>query len=343
MSFPSEKKASEITVAVIIPYYNGSNFIRRSAKSVVEQTMKANEFVVVDDGSTEEEHQKLIEVSEEIGFTVLRKDNGGQGSARNFGVENTKSKYICFLDQDDFFLKHHIETLVKGIDPYDLHFGWVYADLMEADGDGNISRTEMVTHHSTHPKRHITDLIGNDMFVLPSASLIAREAYEDVGGFDPQFTGYEDDDLFLRMFRRGYTNRFIDKSVTVWCINTDSTSYSIRMSRSRLRYIKKLCALFPDDKDKNRFFVRDLIHPRFTKLVIGEARRAVRCPSSKQDKKMRAHRDELISIMDEYIDVIKRSTKLNRKVYRRMRWRSMRIKIYNMLFGTIISKISETR
>ncbi|MEH0294214.1 glycosyltransferase family A protein [Agrobacterium sp. CCNWLW71] len=343
MSAPLEKKDSEITVAVIIPFYNGSKFIRRSALSVINQTMRPNEFVVVDDGSTEEEHQNLLEIAREIGFTVLRKENGGQGSARNFGVENTKSKYICFLDQDDFFLKHHIETLVRGVSPNDLHFGWVYADLMEADGDGNISRTEMVAHHSSHPKRHITDLIGNDMFVLPSASLIGREAFEDVGGFDPQFTGYEDDDLFLRMFRRGYTNKFIDEPVTVWCINTDSTSYSIRMSRSRLKYIKKLCALFPDDKDKNRFFVRDLIHPRFTKLVIGEARRAVRCPSSKQEKKMRAHREELIAIMDEYIQVIRRSTKLKKKVYRRMLWRSRRIKIYNMFFGRLITKIVEGR
>ncbi|WP_407976093.1 glycosyltransferase family 2 protein [Brucella pseudogrignonensis] len=298
------------TVAVVIPYYNGSKYIERSAHSVLNQTRKPDEFIVIDDGSDEDEGNKLNEIASRMGFKVARKENGGQGSARNFGVEQTNSKYICFLDQDDFFLKPHIQTLLNAVDRDDPHFGWVYGDLMEADEDGNIIRSDMVTYHSTHPKRFINDLIAQDMHILPSASLINREAYEAVGGFDPQFTGYEDDDLFLRIFRKGYSNYFIHKPVTVWCINNNSTSYSVRMSRSRLKYIKKLCSTFPDDTDKKRFYVRDLVYPRFNALVIGEAFRSLMPPSSPQDKKMALHRDELIELMNEYISVIKGSTVL---------------------------------
>lgn len=246
MKMPHQETASRIeTVAVIIPYYNGSKYIRRSAESVLAQTVPATEFVVVDDGSSPEEAALLDEIAQSMGFRVLRKENGGQGTARNYGVAHTSSRFICFLDQDDFYLKTHIATLLDAVPLDDPHFGWVYGDLMEADGEGNIVRSDMVKQHALHPKRFINDLLANDMFVLPSASLIERTAFEAVGGFDPQFTGYEDDDLFLRIFRRGYTNYFVDKAVTVWCINSESTSYSIKMSRSRLRYVKSSARSFP--------------------------------------------------------------------------------------------------
>ncbi|MBZ5760000.1 MULTISPECIES: glycosyltransferase family 2 protein [Rhizobium] len=314
MKMPHQETASRIeTVAVIIPYYNGSKYIRRSAESVLAQTVPATEFVVVDDGSSPEEAALLDEIAQSMGFRVLRKENGGQGTARNYGVAHTSSRFICFLDQDDFYLKTHIATLLDAVPLDDPHFGWVYGDLMEADGEGNIVRSDMVKQHALHPKRFINDLLANDMFVLPSASLIERTAFEAVGGFDPQFTGYEDDDLFLRIFRRGYTNYFVDKAVTVWCINSESTSYSIKMSRSRLRYVKKLCSQFPDDVDKRRNYVRDLIAPRFTHMIISDAFTAVAFSKTPQQKKMAAYKDELVEIMNGYVETIFGCTKLSIK------------------------------
>jgi GT2 family glycosyltransferase len=105
--------------------------------------------------------------------------------------------------------------------------------------------------------------------VLPSATLISKKAYLAVGGFDEQFSGYEDDDLFLRLFRAGYSNYFIDTPVVVWCINTESTSFSIRMSNSRLLYFTKLAREFDD-----RILVNYLI-PRCEPFFISEARQAL--------------------------------------------------------------------
>ena len=56
---------------------------------------------------------------------------------------------------------------------------------------------------SAHPKRDVFTCLTMDMFILPSASLIARKAFEAVGGFDENLMGYEDDDLFLRLFGLG--------------------------------------------------------------------------------------------------------------------------------------------
>lgn len=312
-----QQRLLSVPVVVVIPYYNGSSFIERSAQSVLDQTVKPAEFIVVDDGSDADEATKLDDIASRMGFRVLRKANGGQGSARNAGVAAARSEFICFLDQDDFFLRNHIETLIDAMPEDEPHFGWVYGELFEAERDGSIVRTSIVDHLAMHPKATITDIIGSDMFVLPSASLIARKAFEHVGGFDEQFIGYEDDDLFGRLFRAGFTNHFTRRAVTVWCIHTESTSHGIRMARSRLRYFRKLVASYPDDPAKKRFYVRDMLIPRFHHMFLSEAIDA----ATEQPGKFTEHRDEYINIVKEYADIVlsQRTVSLRFKARLRLR------------------------
>ncbi len=284
------------TVVVVIPFYNGSEFIERAVRSVFEQSVPANEVVVVNDGSLAPEREFAHALAERYPFRMVDKANGGQGSARNAGVAASTAEYICFLDQDDFYLPDHIKTLAGAIPPDEALFGFVYADLYEADGKGNIVRTGVVKEHSTHPKRSIFDLLRNDMFVLPSAALVSRKAFEAVEGFDPQFMGFEDDDLFLRIFRKGYTNHFVDKAVTVWCIHTASTSFGIRMVRSRFKYFKKLARMFPDEPRRARYYLRDYLVPRFHPYFVNYA-----IESTKNNDE---HRAEMGEILAEYAQMI---------------------------------------
>jgi glycosyltransferase involved in cell wall biosynthesis len=260
---PHAASAPAPAVAAVIPFYNGSAFIERALRSIHAQSLPIAEVVVVNDGSRDDEREFLHRIQPQYGFTLIDQPNGGQGAARNAGVAASSAPYICFLDQDDFWLEHHLQILVDAIPPNDPRLGYVYGDLWEADGAGNIVRHGMVKDFSQHPKRNLLVMLRHDMFVLPSATLVERRAFEAVGGFDPQFTGCEDDDLFLRIFRAGYTNYFVDQAVTVWCIHADSTSYSMRMVHSSLRYFKKLAAAFPDDPWRNLYYMRDWLAPRF--------------------------------------------------------------------------------
>lgn len=285
------------TIVIVIPFYNGASFIERSVHSAFTQTVAASEVIVVNDGSEPEERAALDVLAQRYPFRILDKSNGGQGSARNAGVAASTADFICFLDQDDFFLETHIETLIAAIPQGDPRLGFVYADVYEADVDGQIIRTSMVkAHASDHPKRSIFEMIAADMFVLPSASLIVRRAFEAVGGFDDQFMGFEDDDLFLRIFRAGFTNHFVDKAVTVWCIHTSSTSFGIRMIRSRFKYFRKLVGMFPDEPLRGRFYLRDYLVPRFGKLFVNDG-----IKSLKEDNQYRA---EMRAVLDEYAAIV---------------------------------------
>lgn len=290
-------RAPRPSVVVIIPFYNGADFIERAVRSVFDQTVPAHEVIVVNDGSRPQERDALTPLSAQYPFRVIDKENGGQGSARNAGVAASSSELICFLDQDDFYLPNHIELLVDAIPSDEARFGYVYADLYEADVDGNVVRTALVKEHArNNPKTSIFDLLRYDMFVLPSATIVSRAAFDAVGGFDPQFMGFEDDDLFLRIFRKGYSNHFLDRAVTVWCIHTESTSFGIRMIRSRYRFFKKLAQTFPDEPLRGRFYLRDYLMPRFGKLFVDHAIQAIKLDNE--------YRGEMFEHLDDYASIV---------------------------------------
>lgn len=285
------------TVVVVIPFYNGAHFIERSVGSVFAQSVPATEVIVVNDGSRPEERAALDALAQRFPFRIIDKENGGQGSARNAGVAASTCEYISFLDQDDFYLSNHIEILVKGIPADEPRIGFIYADLAEADGEGNIIRAAMVKDHTSHhPKTSIFEMLRHDIFVLPSAALVSRKAFDAVGGFDTQFMGFEDDDLFLRIFRKGYTNHFIDKVVTVWCIHTGSTSFDMRMIRSRFKYFKKLVGMFPDEPRRNRYFLRDYLMPRFGRYFMDHVIEAVKAEDP--------NRAEMSEVLAEYAAIV---------------------------------------
>jgi glycosyltransferase involved in cell wall biosynthesis len=260
------------SIVAIVALYNGRNFIERSLCSVLSQTCLPEEVIIVDDGSTDGGADIAAAIANgEPRVRIIRKSNGGQSSARNLGVKSATSSLIAFLDQDDWWYPRHLETLVR---PFakkrDLPLGWVYSDIDEYDIDGRLVVRNMLRHlgGQQHPKRDVHACLAANMFVLPSASLISRDAFVTVGGFDERLAGFEDDDLFLRIFRAGYDNEFIPLALSAWRIHNGSTSYSPRMARSSVIYTNKLLEMFPDETIRARYFCRDLIAPRFLREAL---------------------------------------------------------------------------
>jgi len=253
----------ELEVSVVIAYHNGSRWIERALQSIFTQTHPAAEVLVVDDGSSGEESAFLSALQDKFAFRILNQENCGQSAARNAGIKHSESAYVCLLDQDDYFLPRHIELLLGAVDPNDPMFAFSYGDLWRATESGQIVAHSCVNRESQHPHTDLKALVGTNMFILPSATLIKRDVFLNEGGFDSQFRGYEDDDFFLRLFLGGYTNRFIGDAVTVWTINTSSTSFSEFMARSRFNYFKKLLSIFPEGSVAGTRIFGDLMFKRF--------------------------------------------------------------------------------
>lgn len=251
------------TVSVVIAFHNGSRWIERALESALGQTYGPSEVIVVDDGSDKAESDFLRSLSERFKFKVLEQANAGQSAARNNGVANASSELVCLLDQDDYFLPRHIEILMENFDLKDPRFGFSYGDLWRSNESGEIVSHTCVNVGVTHPLMDVKVMLRNNMNILPSATLIRREAFLALGGFDPDLRGYEDDDLFLRFFLSGYRNKFTSEAVTVWTINKSSTSFSESMSRSRFIYFNKLMKTFPSGSLHGTKVFGDLLAPRF--------------------------------------------------------------------------------
>ena len=91
------------SVTVIIPHYNRPDFVRAALMSIHGQTVKPAEILLIDDGSTPENQEKLKKLSD-LATILITPRNMGVSKARNFGAQNAKSEWLAFLDDDDIWL-----------------------------------------------------------------------------------------------------------------------------------------------------------------------------------------------------------------------------------------------
>ena len=100
-----------MNLSIIIPLYNKRNSLRNCIQSVLNQTYKNFELIIVDDGSTDGSEEVVKEFSDDR-IRFERKKNGGVSSARNRGVQLARNPWIAFLDADDIWAEWHLETIV---------------------------------------------------------------------------------------------------------------------------------------------------------------------------------------------------------------------------------------
>lgn len=108
-------------VSVIIPVYNAQDFLDDTIKSVLNQTFKDFELLLVDDGSKDCSPEICDKYAvKDPRVKVFHKPNGGVSSARNLGLDNAKGEFIAFADNDDRMFPEFLETMTGNIAGYDL-------------------------------------------------------------------------------------------------------------------------------------------------------------------------------------------------------------------------------
>ena len=125
-------------VSIIIPVYNVALYLRECLDSVVNQTYRDLEIILVDDGSTDGSETICDEYARKDGrFLVIHQQNAGAANAKNTGLDNVTGSYVAFLDSDDFVSENWIETMIMALKKYD-------SDIAECGFDKVLTdRTEM--------------------------------------------------------------------------------------------------------------------------------------------------------------------------------------------------------
>ncbi len=102
-------------ITIVVPIYNVEKYLRKCIDSIIQQTYKNLEIILIDDGSTDDSGKICDEYKNQQRIKVIHKQNGGLSDARNIGIDNANGKYITFVDSDDFITKDSIEVLYKNI------------------------------------------------------------------------------------------------------------------------------------------------------------------------------------------------------------------------------------
>ena len=111
-----KEKVDDFLISVIIPAYNAEKYINRCISSVLKQTYKFYEIIIVNDGSTD----RTKEICEKFvgaykGFTLINSENRGVSGARNLGLQKASGRYVFFLDADDMIFPDALETLATNV------------------------------------------------------------------------------------------------------------------------------------------------------------------------------------------------------------------------------------
>jgi len=210
-------------VSVIIPAYNNADLTVRTVESVLRQTYKNIEIIVVDDGSTDNTKLKLVPYTGKIKYVY--KKNGGACSARNLGIRLSTGEYIGFLDCDDIYLPKKIEL---GIDYLEKHpdFGFVHTAAYYVDEKDKILRR--FSHYNSRYTGWIAKRLLPRNYICNSTPIVRKTCFKKVGIFDETIFIPADWDMWLR----------IAESYKVGYINTPLTLY--RMSECyTLRHIEQ--------------------------------------------------------------------------------------------------------
>ncbi len=182
-------------VSVIIPAYNMARYTVEAIKSVLNQTFKDYEIVVVDDGSTDNTKELLQPYIESHQITYIYKENGGACSARNVGIRVSRGEYIAFLDCDDLWLPKKLEISIDLLDSHP-EIGFVYSRAIIIDKKGDnlwFSKERCYSGENALEK-----LIFRN-FIRSSSPVVRKECFKKVGLFDETIFHPADRDMWLRI------------------------------------------------------------------------------------------------------------------------------------------------
>lgn len=181
-------------VTVIIPAYNAEKFIEQTIDSVLAQTFRDFEIIVINDGSND----KTAEIVNSYGFSVrcIQTTNGGVSRARNLGINNALGEYIAFLDSDDLWEPTKLEKQVALLDE-NPHIGLCFTALERVDQNLKlIGKTE--AHN--YPDFCEALLLYSCVVTGSCSSVMLRtKIARQAGGFDTRFTNYEDWEYWLQL------------------------------------------------------------------------------------------------------------------------------------------------
>ena len=206
--------------SVIIPVYNKGPYVVKALESVLGQTFRNFEIIVVDDGSADDSFAKAKAALEgaPVAYRLLRQPNSGVSTARNNGVAASSGDYICFLDADDWWEKEFLEKMDGLIRDYPEAgiYGTNY--FYVKNGRSHVCIGNVETGYINYCRVYAQEM------VMPLTSIsvaIPRHVFDEMGGFRPHLKLGEDFDLWIKIALK-YKVAFLNEALSNYYQDSDA-------------------------------------------------------------------------------------------------------------------------
>lgn len=225
----------KIETSVIIPTFNRASLLKKAIESVLAQTYKNFELIIVDDGSTDGTCKMIASYGKNI--RSFHQDNQGPACARNTGIKNAQGSFLAFLDSDDHWKKEKLEIQIKAMRENTQY-------LISHTQEIWYRRGELLNQKKKHTKHngYIFDKCLPLCAVGMSTMATRKELFEKIGFFDESLPCCEDYDFWLRA-SVNHPFLLINEALTVKDGGRDdqlSRIYAIGMDKYRIRSITNL-------------------------------------------------------------------------------------------------------
>lgn len=236
-------------VSVIIPTYNLAKIlIERSIASVLNQTYKNLECLVIDDGSTDDTEIRVRQLMEkDHRLFYFKTNNKGQSAAKNLGVEKTTGDFIAFNDHDDEYLPNYLQLAIEQFRQLPDNFSYLSSSVINRDEWGR----ESYYLPQLEPFWKLS--VGNGW-------IFRREVFKESNiDTDPAVSNFEDLDLHLKLRQHGYKGYVIDQLLRIYYVRIQSSSSALSLKAYHQRQANSFNHFFELHKDDYKNFGREAI------------------------------------------------------------------------------------
>jgi glycosyltransferase involved in cell wall biosynthesis len=210
-----KSKQNSPMCSVIITCYNYGQFIDQCIQSVVSQTYRDFEIIVINDGSTDNTDEIIQPYLCDDRIRYVKQTNAGQANAKNTGIKKSNGQFIAFLDADDVWEKSKLEKQIKLFQ--NAKIGVVFSRAKYINEKGEHLNYKSTLKYLEPKSGNVTTHLFYDNFVPFSSSVVRHECFDKYGCFDETLEMAIDWDLWLRL-SVGYQFEFINEPLLFYRI-----------------------------------------------------------------------------------------------------------------------------
>jgi len=231
------------TVSVITPTYNHAETLPRAIDSVLGQTFKNFEYIIVDDASTDDTESVVNSYDDDRIQYVRHEENRGGSAARNTGIAQARGRYIAFLDADDEWLPKKLTAQVECLEERTDEWVAVHCEYQSNRSGADRSLRKVISHilrvigegppepnARSGGEELIREVLTKRLSISGSTPMVRTDTVNKINGFDSSFSRHQDIEFLIRILKQGKL-AFIDEPLANKYGSSDPNPDSLELTK----------------------------------------------------------------------------------------------------------------